>query len=189
MVDFFDELGLDRPAVAGNSLGGWISLELARRGRARAVAPINPAGFGLPRERAYSTRRLDVSARLARLIDPHLMPALRSGAIRTVAFWHLVAKPWRVPPDEAVTMAHNLARCPGFDATLEPLSELTFAAGHEIRVPVTLIWGTRDQILIPRQAERAKRVLPTARLHWLKGAGHVPTYDAPAEIARLIAEL
>src|SRR5689334_8577002 len=40
-----DELGLDRPHLAGNSLGGWIALELARRGRARTVCALCPAGF------------------------------------------------------------------------------------------------------------------------------------------------
>jgi pimeloyl-ACP methyl ester carboxylesterase len=189
VVEFLDQLGLDRPAVAGNSLGGWVALELARRGRARAVAPIDPAGFQLPRERAYSTRRLAFDARVARICDPHVLPALRNTAIRTVAFSHMVGRPWRLPPDDGVAMARNLAVSPAFDATLEALSDLTFAAGHEIRVPVTLIWGTRDHLLIPRQAERAQRVLPTATLHWLRGAGHVPTYDAPEEIARLIAEL
>ena len=189
VVDFLDELGLDRPAVAGNSLGGWISLELARRGRARAVAPIDPAGFQLPRERLYSHGRLAFDARVARLGDRHVLPALRNKAVRTIAFAHMVGRPWLIPPGDAVQMARNLGRSPGFDATLEAMNDLTFAAGHEIEVPVTLIWGTRDHILIPRQAERALRVLPTARLHWLRGAGHVPTYDAPAEIARLIAEL
>lgn len=189
VVEFLDELGLERAAVAGNSLGGWISLELARRGRARAVGAIDPAGFQLPRERAYSTRRLALDARVARLADPHLLPALRNTAVRTLAFAHMVGKPWRIPPDDAVAMTRNLGSSPGFDATLDALSDLTFAAGHEIRVPVTLIWGTRDHILISRQAERAQRVLPNARLHRLRGAGHVPTYDAPEEIARLIAEI
>ena len=153
------------------------------------MAPIDPAGFQLPRERFYSTRRLALDARVARLCDPHVLPALRNTAFRTLAFSHMVGKPWLVPPDDAVAMARNLARSPGFDTTLAAMEDLTFAAGHEIRVPVTLIWGTRDHVLIPRQAERAQRVLPTARLHWLRGAGHVPTYDAPDEIARLIAEI
>ncbi len=189
VVRFLDEIGLDRPAVAGNSLGGWVALELARRGRARAVAGIDVAGFQLPRERAYSTRRLAFDVRVARLCEPNVLPALRNKVVRTLAFSHMVGRPWRIPPDDAVAMASNLAGSPGFDATLTALSDLTFAAGHEIRVPVKLIWGTRDHLLIPRQAERAQRVLPTASLHWLRGAGHVPTYDAPDEIARLIAEI
>src|SRR3954454_7461234 len=48
-----DEVGLDAVHVAGNSLGGWIAIELARRGRARSVVALSPAGLELPAERAY----------------------------------------------------------------------------------------------------------------------------------------
>ena len=37
--EFLDQLGLERPHVAGNSLGGWLSLELAQLGRARSAQP------------------------------------------------------------------------------------------------------------------------------------------------------
>src|SRR4051812_32446021 len=40
-------LGLDRPHVAGNSLGGWVALELALAGHARTVTAIAPAGLWL----------------------------------------------------------------------------------------------------------------------------------------------
>jgi pimeloyl-ACP methyl ester carboxylesterase len=189
VVAFLDELGLDRPVVAGNSLGGWIGLELARRGRARAVAPIDPAGFQLPRERAYSTRRLWVEVRGARLIAAHAPWVARNPFTRTLTFAGMMTKPWRVPADTAVAMVRNLASSPGFDATLEVLGRSTFAAGEEIRVPVTLMWGSLDALLIPRQAERAARVLPTARLVWLRGAGHVPPWDAPDEIADELLKL
>src|ERR1700712_5829571 len=39
-----DELGFDRPHLAGNSMGGWVALELARRGRAASVCALSPAG-------------------------------------------------------------------------------------------------------------------------------------------------
>ena len=40
-----DALGVQRPHVAGNSLGAWVALELARAGGARSVTAIAPAGF------------------------------------------------------------------------------------------------------------------------------------------------
>ena len=49
MVDaaesFLDEHGLARPHLAGNSLGGWVAIELARRGCAASVCAFSPAGF------------------------------------------------------------------------------------------------------------------------------------------------
>jgi pimeloyl-ACP methyl ester carboxylesterase len=189
VIELLDELGLERPVVGGNSLGGWVALEVARRGRARAVAPISPGGFQLPRERAYAGRRLRTERAVAKSLYTHAVPLVRNPVARTPLFAGMVARPWLIPPDDAVLMFQNLGGCPGFDATLVVLEKLTFAAGQEIRVPVTLMWGTRDFLLLPRQGPRAARVLPTARLVPLKGAGHVPTYDAPAEIARELLAL
>src|SRR2546423_7414962 len=45
VAGFMDELGIERPVIGGNSLGGWIALELAKRDRARAVVAVSPAGF------------------------------------------------------------------------------------------------------------------------------------------------
>ena len=44
-------------------------------------------------------------------------------------------------------------------------------------VPVTIAWGTKDRVLLPYQAERARRQLPNARHIWLEGSGHVPMSD------------
>jgi pimeloyl-ACP methyl ester carboxylesterase len=186
VVEFLDELGLEQPLVGGNSLGGLIALELARRGRARAAVPISPAGFQLPRERAFSTSRLWVEVRGARALLRQSPELVRNPVARTALFAGMVAKPWRVPPDDAVGMFTNLARSPGFDAALTALGRFTFAGGDDVRVPVTIVWGNRDLLLIPRQAERAARVIPTARLIRLPGAGHVPTYDAPDELAEIL---
>nr|WP_203457333.1 alpha/beta fold hydrolase [Mycolicibacterium sp. CBMA 361] len=54
-----DRLGLHQVHVVGNSLGGWLAIELARRGRAQSLVLLSPAG-------AWTT----VRARDARSIDP-----------------------------------------------------------------------------------------------------------------------
>jgi pimeloyl-ACP methyl ester carboxylesterase len=189
VIDLLDSLGVGRPAVAGNSLGGWVALEVARLGRARAVAGISPAGFGLPRERNYAGRRLRVERAAARFVATRAPGLVRSAAGRTLLFGTMTARPWAIPPDEGLGMLENLGGSPGFDATLNALDRMTFSAGQEIRVPVNVLWGKRDSLLLPRQAHRAVRVLPDARLTWLKRAGHVPTYDSPAEISRHLLAL
>jgi pimeloyl-ACP methyl ester carboxylesterase len=46
----------------------------------------------------------------------------------------------------------------------------------------------RDLVCLPRQAERAARRFPDARLHWFERCGHFPQWDAPEEATRLILE-
>ena len=91
---FLTELGIDRPHVAGNSLGGWIALELARTGHARSVTAIAPAGLWRePLVPKRSTARL-----LARALLP-LMPALvRSARGRRAALSGTMAHAERIPP-------------------------------------------------------------------------------------------
>jgi pimeloyl-ACP methyl ester carboxylesterase len=43
-----DEAGFDTAHLVGNSLGGWIALELAARGRARSVVALSPPEDGSP---------------------------------------------------------------------------------------------------------------------------------------------
>jgi pimeloyl-ACP methyl ester carboxylesterase len=184
VIELMDSLGVERPVVGGNSLGGWVALEVARRQRARAAAPISPAGFGLPREQEWTHRRLVTERAVARALSTKGVPLVRNPITRTLMFAGMVARPWVIPSDEAIEMYLNLGRSPGFEATLDMLYHYRFAAGHEIGVPVKVMWGTRDYLLLPRQGPRAVRLLPDAELVPLKGAGHVPTYDAPEEIAR-----
>lgn len=189
VIELLDELGVERPVVAGNSMGGWVSLEVARRGRARAVGAICPAGFGLPRENTAIVWQLRLQRAGAKALGERAAPLVRNPVTRTPLFAGMVARPWVIPPGDAVEMYLNLGRCPGFETTREALYGDVFSAGQEIEVPVTVMWGTRDRLLWPRQGPRAVRVLPDARLVPLEGAGHVPTYDAPAEIARELLAL
>src|SRR5688500_6000509 len=66
----FGELGLDRPHVAGNSLGGLIALELAARGAVRSATALSPAGFWNTPERFWCIAVFRVAGLLgARLPD------------------------------------------------------------------------------------------------------------------------
>src|SRR3954467_3069096 len=100
VIELLAELGRDRPVVAGNSLGGWVALEVARRGRARAVAPISPAGFQLPREKAYAGRRLRFGRAVAKSLYTRGVPLVRNPVTRTPMFAGMTARPWVIPPDE-----------------------------------------------------------------------------------------
>src|SRR5450755_2682185 len=68
--DFLDELGIDRPHVAGNSLGGQIALELARTGRIRSANALSPAGFHEGAETRFQKLSLQLTLKAARLLAP-----------------------------------------------------------------------------------------------------------------------
>jgi pimeloyl-ACP methyl ester carboxylesterase len=183
VTDFLSELGIEKPIVGGNSLGGWVALELARLGRARAVVGVSPAGFATPLEAAVSRAQLLGAWRGAKF--PGLTEQLlRRPRGRVLALGNLVGKPKQTPAAEAIAATRNLAASVGFAGTVETITKDRLTGGDEIAVPVTLVWGTRDMILFPWQARRALKELPRARLVPLPGAGHVPMWDEPEAIAR-----
>jgi pimeloyl-ACP methyl ester carboxylesterase len=96
----------------------------------------------------------------------------------------VIGKPAAMPAAAAIGATHALAASAGFDATMPALNPDGFTGGDEVRVPVTLLWGTRDRILFPWQVKRALRELPQSRHVPLPGAGHVPMWDDPDTIVR-----
>jgi pimeloyl-ACP methyl ester carboxylesterase len=184
VAEFLDGLGIERPVVGGNSLGGWVALELAARGRARAVVAVSPAGFATGWERALGRAQLRANARTARRAPKVTEQLLRRPRGRSLAFGGLMGRPERLTAAEAIEATRNLATSPGFDGTLTTIARDRFEHPQKVGVPVTLVWGTRDMVLFPWQVRRALRELPRARHVPLPGAGHVPTWDDPETIVR-----
>jgi pimeloyl-ACP methyl ester carboxylesterase len=181
---FLDGIGIEKPVIGGNSLGGWIALELAARGRAKAVVGVSPAGFAAPWESAAARAHLVASAQGARRMPGLTEWLLRRPRGRLVAFGGLMGVPARLPAGAALSATRNLARSPGFDATIAVITRDRFTRASEVGVPVALLWGTKDYVLFPWQVRRALRELPRARHVPLYGAGHVPMWDDPATITR-----
>ena len=180
-----DELGIERAHCAGNSVGGWTSLELAKSGRASSVVALCPAGLWPNRDPWRCVFQLWSQNKMGRLFAP-LTPALmRSPAGRTVLLRTSVAKPRQVPAEAAVAMAAEFARTPDFDAHLAATRRERFRDGGGIDVPVTVAWGEKDRLL-PRKA-RAEAELPDqAQVLTLRGCGHLPMWDDPQQVAETI---
>jgi pimeloyl-ACP methyl ester carboxylesterase len=90
---------------------------------------------------------------------------------------------------QAAATIRALAHAPWFDATLPTIGPHEFGPGTgPIPVPVTIGWGTTDHLLPPRQAKRAAALIPNARIVMLAGCGHVPTFDDPPAVTRLLLE-
>lgn len=181
----FESWGVDRPHVAGNSLGGAIALELGHRDLARSVTGLSPAGF--------FTGRFDRFVALATLlllkITSYLPEAivgrlLGSAAGRKAIGISLFENADRFTAEEFLGDTRALRGGRAFFPVLKEGLHYSFTA--PVDVPTTIAWGTKDKILLHRQSDRARRFLPRAHHVDLPNCGHVPMVDDPALIVRVI---
>ncbi|MFD8233935.1 alpha/beta fold hydrolase [Streptomyces sp. NPDC059696] len=188
LTALFGALEIERPHVAGNSLGGLLALDLARARLVRSVTALSPAGFWNEAERRYAFTVLSTMRQIARRMPPPLVERLARPALgRTLLTSTIYARPGRRSPEAVVAETLALARAQGFSETLRSGRTVQFTEDI-VGTPVTVAWGNRDRLLIPRQGVRAKGVIPGARLVRLPGCGHVPMNDDPALVARVVLD-
>lgn len=186
--EFLAELGIEHPHVAGNSLGGLTVLEMARRGMVGSATALSPAGFASRAEHLAARLSLRISQAAARRLRSRADRMMRSSAGRRIAFSGTIAHPERIPPEEAAGHLRAFADAPWFVATMRSVGPMCFTGGTAIDVPVTIGWGRKDRLLLPRQARRAAAEIPRARVEMMDDCGHAPMYDDPALVTRLILE-
>lgn len=173
------EMGVERPHVAGNSLGGWVALQLALAGHASSVTAIAPAGLWpepLMPKRA-------IARRLARAALPLVDAMLVAAAGRRVLLAGSVAVPDRVPPRAAAHLVRAYATAPGFSAANDAMRAGRFEGLEAIEVPVTLVWPEHDRLV-----GRPRRLPENTRSVVLNGCGHIPMWDDPAAVANVLLE-
>jgi pimeloyl-ACP methyl ester carboxylesterase len=176
-----DALGLSYVHVAGNSLGAWIALELARAGRARSVVGICPAGlWSAPLIAGHSSRRGSVR-HLVRGLGPALHVAMRSRRVRSAVLAPFTAHPERVPYEAAWRMVHSYGRATAYAQTNLAMRRTYFQNPEEITVPVTLAFGERDRLVAPVD-------IPGYATVNLPDCGHIPMWDHPELIAQVLLD-
>ena len=191
VVGFIREQGLDGVSTAGQSMGGRIVLELARRGVGGDTVALDPGGFWSPRERAVFGATLRPSIALVRLLRDRLPALLGTPVGRTLLLAQLSARPWALSAETVLPDVRGLADSPSTAAALDALTKGPTQQGAPAgTVPgrVTIGWGRRDLVTVPRQAARAQELYPDAELHWFERCGHFPQWDAPDEATRLILD-
>jgi pimeloyl-ACP methyl ester carboxylesterase len=172
-----DELGLTRPHVAGNSLGGWIALELGLDSRAASVTAIAPAGLW---PRALGPKP-SLARGIARTAMPVLKRVLASEGGRRLALSGTMAHPERVPREDALRLVRAYADAPGYTTVNAAMRAGRFQGLERIRVPLTFGWPDRDRLV-----GRPPHLPQSARNVVLHDCGHVPMWDDPAQVADLL---
>ncbi len=186
-----DEAGFEIPYVVGNSLGGFVALALAARGRARTVVALAPAGGWAPGDRgaADAIEHHRTTQELVRGAAPYADQIVSSPEGRRRASEYLTVEFEHIPPDLLAHQIRGAASCPAALPLLEHLAVEGYRLDTErITCPVRIVWGTEDRILPWPVAARRYRddLLPNADWVVLDGVGHCPQLDVPAETAELI---
>lgn len=180
-----DELGLAKAHLAGNSLGGWAALELARRGRALTVCALSPAGaWGSERDEQLvaTLKRAVRDTQRSRRIVPLVA---HSRHIRRFALRNSALHGERVSRTEFLSLTDDVIGCQisgdlfASDARLSPLDPAP--------CPITLAWSAEDRIF-PLEAYRSRacELIPGADFIVLDDVGHLPMLDDPRLVAQTI---
>jgi pimeloyl-ACP methyl ester carboxylesterase len=186
-----DEAGFETAHIVGNSLGGYMALQLAARGRARSVVALAPAGGWAAGDDSY-VEGLDFFPQLVeqvRAIAPYAerLLATPEGKRRATLFTSVNYE--HIPVELLAAQTRAVAACAG----VVPMTEFAKREGYEldaerIGCPVRVVWGTEDKLLPwPSAAVRFREEwLPNADWVVLDGVGHCPQLDVPLETAQLI---
>jgi pimeloyl-ACP methyl ester carboxylesterase len=186
------ELGLERPAMLGHSLGGGVTVRYAaeRPGALRAVVLVAPAGLiasGAVRP-SWRHPRLHAFGRHALRLAVPLITS-RPG-LRERAFARVVGDPASLDAELARELLLGAAQG---RSTPSAGIEIVYAGLRDrldaLTLPALVVWGGRDHVVSPRYAEMLRDALPDGRLLFLPEAGHVPMCEQPAEVAAAVLEL
>lgn len=187
VASWLDGLGITGPHIAGNSLGGWVALELASRRPVASLALLSPAGLWRGRTPLYERVSLRITRWFARHATELLCHLMRYRLARIVAFAQTHGQPSRLSPDYARTAVRSMGHCPGFEAVMHAAEHQCFVSGSAIECPVTVVFGSRE-FLLPHHSRHLDQLPDSTRVEELPGCGHVPMADNPNAVAALIVK-
>ena len=175
--------------LVGNSLGGWITLEMASHcsGPIKSVTALAPAGLWInPFQRRYpATAFLRMFAKTTKPLTPLF---LHFDWARSLGF-ATVSPRWRQFPyalcmDAVKAMSESTGYYPVFDGMLMK----RFESEIDSRIPVTIVFGDSDNTLPATTCQERSLVPSHARWVILPATGHAPMWDSvPEVVAEVLA--
>jgi pimeloyl-ACP methyl ester carboxylesterase len=184
-----DEAAIDTAHIVGNSLGGWVALELARRGRAKSVLALSPAGaWRSPRD----LRRLLVLFRAGAALaqGTYMRDLAARKRVRRILLRLMAEHADRLTPAQVAAAFEDMAACSALPDILDgarnngPIEPVL-----DVKCPVRIAWGVHDRMLpFMRYGVPMLLAVPAAELRFLPGVGHVPMVDDPVLVANTIID-
>jgi len=176
-------MGITRVHVGGNSLGGWVALELAAKYPELVQSVIALAPAGLWSHVATHRQKRGAIARYLAVATHRVAPYLmRYQWARRIGF-AVVSPLWRELPLETcidATIAYGTS--PGYYPAWDGMLGRKFEKNISATIPVTIVFGDHDNTLPARHSQ--ERSLAPAHCQWLRidNAGHAPMWDHADEV-------
>jgi pimeloyl-ACP methyl ester carboxylesterase len=188
-----DDAGFATARIVGNSLGGFLALQLAARGRADAVVALSPAGCWAEDDPLFGAElvsRFTAMQELARAAAPHIDAIVDTPDGRRQVTEYITSHSEHLSAELVAHLVLGVGSCDDVGPIMErALRDGWQLDAERIDCPVRVVWGTGDLVLPwPSAAARLRTWVPQAEWIELDGAGHCPQLDVPLEIAALIME-
>jgi pimeloyl-ACP methyl ester carboxylesterase len=188
-----DELGVDTAHFVGNSMGGALAIELAKRGRARSIVAISPGGGWEPGgpEPERIARFFARQMRMVRASRKQIPRLMRRPGARKLAMRDIMRHGELIAPPDAVDMSLDPLGCTIVDTVLASLRD---GRGHledldQVAAPTLIAWAELDRILpLATCSARFGREIPNAEFRVLPRVGHVPMWDDTRLVVRTITD-
>ena len=193
-IKLMDALGIESAAVVGNSMGGFVSAELAIKfpERVQRLVFVSAAIFWQNRRRAQPL------VQLARLSDAVVARALvradrrhrdaAAAALRRARLGRLPL-PAVISDELAHEMVRSARRTDGFLPALEALAGYDLEEElPKISCPTLIVWGAHDQLVSVKDAERLEELIPDSRREVFERTGHVAMLERPERFNRLLRD-
>jgi pimeloyl-ACP methyl ester carboxylesterase len=192
----FDELGIDAATIVGNSMGGFVSAELAIAfpQRVERLVLVSPAGLSTYRH-PRGTRALPALHRAERIVAAYTAwMASKSDIVTKRAFLRnatlgLVTRhPGRLPAALAAEQLRGAGK-PGFIQALEANLDYDFRDRlPEIACPTLIVWGDSDRVITVRDAAVFAEMIPGSRKVVYEDTGHMAQIERPSAFNALLKE-
>src|SRR3954468_7439202 len=189
---FLDEIEVERAALVGNSMGGFVAAEPAISHPSRVDKLVLVSAAGLMR---VGNRRLAALERAARLFHPATAAILarrdylvRRPKLRRRILYGIVRHPGRIEPELVYEVASGAGK-PGFLDAFNAIAQYDFRDRlPDVSVPTLIVWGRNDMIVPVSGAYEYEQLIPGARRVIFEDTGHVPMLERPARFNQLVEE-
>lgn len=186
-----DSAGIETAHIVGNSLGGWLAIELGRRGRARSVTALSPGGaWESDRDLVRVVRMFTVAGHALNRFGDKLLPLMRRPRFRKLALGGVAERGHLVPARDAVELMQDTLDCILVEDFLQWVrTQGSYAVAAAVEYPVTIAWSEFDRTIpFKRYGAPMLAAVPGAHHVTLHGVGHVPMLDDPELVTQTILE-